>query len=99
LGHVQSHYYPSDWLSRVHSEPPFGRLQVFLLDVYDVFLGKLFSKRERDLDDLRALVPLIDKSVLIRRLHETAQAFLKDPHTRPAAEHNWYILFGEPLPT
>jgi Nucleotidyltransferase of unknown function (DUF6036) len=99
LGHVQSHYYPSGWQNRVHSEPPYQRLQVFLLDVYDVLLGKLFSKRERDLDDLRAVVSQIDKIVLVRRLQDTAQAFLKDAYMRLAAEHNWYILFGEPLPT
>lgn len=99
MGRVQSQDYPSGFQDRAHSLPPFGRLHVYLLDVYDVFLGKLFSKREQDLDDLRAVAPLLDKETVVQRLRDTAQAFLKDQFLRPYAEHNWYILFGDPLPT
>lgn len=99
VGHVQSHYFPSGWQNRVHSQPPYGRMQVFLLDVYDVFLSKLFSKREKDRNDLTELARQLDKEKLVRRLRETAQAFLADPFLRPNAEHNWYVLFGEALPT
>jgi hypothetical protein len=99
LGHVQSHYFPSGWQNRVHSQAPLGRLEVYLLDVHDIFLSKLFSQRERDRDDLRALARQLDKTVLERKLRETARAFLADKYLRPHAEHNWYILYGEALPT
>jgi hypothetical protein len=97
LGHVQSHYYPSGWQNRVHSTGPFGRLRVFLLDKYDVVLGKLFSRRTKDLDDLRGMVPQLDKDVLVRKLKDTCAA-LVNTDLRTAAEDNWQILFGESLP-
>jgi hypothetical protein len=99
LAHFQSHYLPSGWDQRVHSLGTFGRLQVFLVDVYDVFLSKLFSRREKDRDDLRVLAPQLDKEILTRRLRETAAPLSSDPNLRPSAEQNWYILFGEPLPS
>ena len=99
LGHVQSHYFPNGWENRVHSLAPFGRLQVFLVDEYDVLLTKLFSARDRDLDDLRAALPLLEKETLVRRLKEYARPFLDVSHLRTYAEKNWYILYGEPLPS
>jgi Nucleotidyltransferase of unknown function (DUF6036) len=99
LAHFQSHYLPSGWDNRLHSLGSFGRLQVFLVDVYDVFLSKLFSKREKDRDDLRVVAPQLDKETLIRRLRDTAAALASDPDLRLAAEQNWYVLFGEPLPS
>jgi hypothetical protein len=99
LTHFQSHYLPSGWLQRVHSQPSFGKLQGYLVDVYDVFLSKLFSSRTKDLDDLRMLVPQLDKDILVRKLKETAQPLLADEKDRQAAEKNWYILYGEPLPS
>ncbi len=99
LTHFQSHYLPSGWQQRVHSLEPFGRLQIFLVDVYDVFLSKLFSKRDKDLMDLRVLEPQLDKETLTRRLRDTTGSWLKDPNLVQHAQKNWYILFGEALPT
>lgn len=99
LAHFQSHYLPKDWDKRLHSLGSFGRLQVFLVDVYDVFLSKLFSKREKDRDDLRVVAPQLDKETLTQRLRDTAAPLASDPALRPNAEQNWYILYGEPLPS
>jgi hypothetical protein len=99
LGHVQPHYFPKGWQDRAHSLAPFGRLQVFLLDVYDVFLGKLLSARLKDMEDLRVLKPQIDKDTLARKLRETGADFLEAPRLKQLAEDNWRILFGEDLPS
>jgi hypothetical protein len=99
LAHFQSHYLPMGWQQRVHSLDSFGLLQVFLVDVYDVFLSKLFSIRTKDRDDLRILKPQLDKEVLIRRLKETTASMLAAPPLRQRAADNWYILYGEALPT
>ncbi len=99
LAHFQSHYLPAGWEQRLHSLAPFGRLQVYLVDAYDVFLSKLFSSREKDRDDLRVLAPRLDKETLIRRLRETTAALQSEEKLRKAAENNWYILYGESLPS
>jgi len=99
LAHFQSHYLPKGWDQRLHSLGSFGRLQVYLVDVYDVFLSKLFSAREKDRDDLRALAPQLDKEILVRKLGETTASLASDPQFRKHAEHNWYILYGEALPS
>ena len=61
----------------------FGGLEVFLVHPYDIFLGKLFSSREKDRDDLRVLAGGLDRTALAAR-YVTA---------------NWYIVYGEPLPS
>jgi hypothetical protein len=99
LAHFQSHYLPSGWECRVHSLESFGRLQVFLVDVYDVFLSKLFSIREKDRDDLRVLAPQLDRETLIRRLQGTTAGLLAAEGFRQQAENNWYIIFGQSLPS
>jgi Nucleotidyltransferase of unknown function (DUF6036) len=99
LTHFQSHYLPSGWAQRLHSQAPFGQLQVYLVDVHDVLLSKLNSNREKDRDDLRAVAPQLDKDTLVRKLKETAGPLLASPELRRQAEHNWYILYGEPLPS
>lgn len=99
LAHFQSHYLPSGWDQRVHSLEPFGQLQVYLVDVYDVFLSKLFSARDKDRDDLRFLQPQLDKETLVRKLRETTAGFRSEENLRKRAESNWYILYGESLPT
>jgi Nucleotidyltransferase of unknown function (DUF6036) len=98
LGHVQSHYFPSGWLDRAHSMAPFGNLEVFLLDVYDVFLSKLFSSRLKDMEDMRVVAPQLEKDVLIEKLKRHAQAFLSAPRLLQIAQSNWKILYGEELP-
>jgi hypothetical protein len=99
LTHFQSHYLPSGWLQRVHSQAPFGNLQGYLVDVYDVVLSKLFSGRPKDRDDLRVVLPQLNKETLIRKLKETTQSMLASDHMRQLAEQNWYILYGESLPS
>jgi hypothetical protein len=98
LTHFQSHFLPAGWETRLHSLEPFGRLQVFLVDVHDVFLSKLFSNRSKDLDDLRLLYPQLERDTLVRRLRDTTAALLAEPPLRQAAERNWYVLTGAALP-
>lgn len=99
LTHFQRHYLPMGWEQRLHSQPPYGRMEVFLVDVYDVFLSKLFSNRTKDIDDLRVLAPQLDKEVLARKLKETVASMLAAPELRERAGKNWYILYGESLPS
>jgi hypothetical protein len=99
LAHFQSHYLPKGWQQRIHSLESFGSLQVYLVDVYDVFLSKLFSGRTKDRDDLRMLIPQLDKDTIVRRFRETTQDLTSAPDLREKAEKNWYILYGEPLPS
>jgi hypothetical protein len=98
LAHFQSHYLPNGWENRVHSLGAFGQLQVAVVDVYDVFLSKLFSGRDKDLNDLRLLAPQLDKETLVRKLTETTAPFQADKSLLKRAQDNWYILFGESLP-
>src|SRR5262249_28212190 len=76
LAHFQSHYLPSGWQNRLHYQDTYGDLQVYLVDVYDVFLSKLFSIRSKDLDDMRLLLPQLDKGTLAQRLKETTASML-----------------------
>jgi Nucleotidyltransferase of unknown function (DUF6036) len=99
LGHVQPHYFAKGWQNRAHSLDIFGELHVYLLDVYDVFLSKLFSVRDKDRDDLRVLIPQLDKEVLVRTFRESAGDFLAAPRLKEIATDNWKILFGEDLPS
>lgn len=99
LTHFQSHYLPTGWRERLRLLDRFGRLDVKLVDVYDVTLSKLFSHRDKDLDDLRVLARQLDKETLVRRLIKTTAAFRADARLAEAAEGNWYVLFGEPLPS
>jgi hypothetical protein len=70
---------------------------VQVVDVYDIFLSKLFSPRDKDRDDLRLLLPSLDGETIKARLHDTCSAFLADATLRQHTERNWYILTGESL--
>src|SRR5687768_16175766 len=61
VAHFQSHYLPMGWEARVRSLGRFGQLDVFLVDELDIAVGKLFSAREKDRDDLRVLAGQIEK--------------------------------------
>ena len=98
MGHVQTHYFPQGWRDRTHSFGVFNFLQVSLVDVYDVFLSKLFSSRVKDMADLKVLLPQLEKDVLSQRLLATCKDFLTAPRLKEIAEQNWTILFGEELP-
>ncbi len=98
LTHFQSHYLPSGWAGRRHWLGTFGPLTVYLVDEYDIFLGKLFSRRDKDRDDLRLLLPGMDRARIERQLAETCGSLLADAGLREAAAANWYVLTGDPLP-
>jgi hypothetical protein len=98
LTHFGSHYLPTGWENRLHYFNEFGDLRVYLVDVYDVFLGKLFSKRTKDLDDLRVLAPQLDKAKLVQQLKDTTAALQKDPNLLELGQKSWYIVFGEAFP-
>jgi Nucleotidyltransferase of unknown function (DUF6036) len=98
LTHFQSHYLPTDWQKRTRFLDRFGTLDVYLVDTCDIFVGKLFSAREKDRADLRILKQKLDKTQIVDRLRSAAQKLAAEPLLRSQAEKNWYILFGEPLP-
>jgi hypothetical protein len=98
LTHFQSHYLPQGWRGRLHSLGRFGALDVLLVDASDIFVRKLLSNREKDLDDLRVLATTIDRNALAIRLRDSAQSLLAEPTLRQNAARNWYIVYGEQLP-
>jgi hypothetical protein len=98
LAHFQSHYLPAGFRNRVASLGVFGLLTVFLVDPVDIFVGKVFSKRTKDLDDLRMLKALLDWPTVVSRLQSSAGPLRAIPAALAAAEHNWYVLTGDPLP-
>jgi hypothetical protein len=98
LGHVQRHYFPAGWEPRSKWFDDFGQLAVYIADVYDVFLSKLFSSRIKDLGDMRTLVPQIDKAILVERFQNYCSGFVAAPRLKEIATNNWSVLFGEPLP-
>jgi hypothetical protein len=98
LAHFHSHFLPSNWDQRVHSLGKFGKLDVFLVDSIDIFLSKLFSAREKDLDDLRTLAPALDRAIVETRLNNYCASLLGESSLRANADRNWYIVFGDRLP-
>ncbi|MGI9014043.1 MAG: DUF6036 family nucleotidyltransferase [Phycisphaerales bacterium] len=98
LTHFQSHYLPTGWESRTTLFETFGLLQVRLVDAVDLFAGKLFSRRDKDLDDLRILAGQLEKSTIITRVQTSTTALAADASLRQAAARNWYIVFGDELP-
>ena len=96
--HFQSRYLPAGWEHRLHSLGKFDQLTVHLVDVYDIFVGKLFSAREKDLDDLRHLRGELDKERIVRRIADSAQLLLAEPNLATDAIRNWKILYSEALP-
>jgi len=98
ITHFQSHYLPAGWRDRIHSLGRFKALDVFLVDSTDVFIGKLFSARMKDLSDLRHLARRLDKQRITSRLISSAADLRANPQFEKSAETNWYVLYGEPLP-
>jgi hypothetical protein len=98
LTHFQSHYLPDGWQERTRSFGQFGQLQVHLVDPIDIFVGKLFSRRVKDRDDLRTLSERFERAVITDRLRRTAARSLADEAMRQAAEKNWYVIYGDALP-
>jgi hypothetical protein len=98
LTHFRSHFLPAGWEQRVRSLGKFGKLDVHLVDPADIFLSKLFSAREKDLDDLRVLAPALGRSNLEARLNSHCGTLLGESSLRANADRNWYIVFGDRLP-
>ena len=48
---------------------------------------------------LDALANRLEKEVLVQRLRNTMVSTFASESLRERAEHNWYVLFGESLPT
>src|SRR5262249_51252548 len=86
LTHFASHYLPTGWDNRLQYFGDFGELHIFLVDPYDIFVGKLFSRRTMDLDDVRILAPQLEKDVIVQRLKYSAAALQKDPNLLSLAQ-------------
>jgi hypothetical protein len=100
LAHFQAHYLPKGWKNRLRYLDEFGRLRVYLVDVYDVFLSKLFSAREKDRDDLVVLAEQLKKDAIVNHLRSSAGELNAEPALHGHAARNWAILYnGEPLPS
>jgi hypothetical protein len=95
LTHFQSHYLPDGWAGRTGSLGRFGRLDVHVVDPIDVLTGKLFSRRTKDLDDVRLALPKIDGNEFRHRIATSTAAFRRDATLLEAATRNWYIVTGE----
>lgn len=95
LTHFASHYLPDNWESRVRSLGRFQKLEVEVVDPLDILAGKLFSRRSKDLDDLVATWPLLDRDALRQRIGTSTARLRADPSLAEAAKINWYILSGE----
>lgn len=98
ITHFQSHYLPNGWQGRIHALGRFGVLDVDLVDTCDILVGKLFSARTKDLDDLRMLARRLDRTTIESRLLRSASSLKADPNLAANATRNWYILYGDPLP-
>jgi Nucleotidyltransferase of unknown function (DUF6036) len=97
LGHVQSHYLPANWMNRRQYLGEFGRVRVYLADVYDIFVSKLSSNQEKHKDDLRVMAPKLDRLTAKRRLKGDGKAFLESPAERATIEENWRFIYRQPL--
>jgi hypothetical protein len=73
-------------------------LEVFLVDPYDIFVGKLCSVRLKDRADLNVLMSTLDRAKIRRRLVESSSGLRSDADLLEAARQNWFIFFGEELP-
>lgn len=97
VAHFQSHYLPRAWESRVETVASFRRLDVALVDSADILVGKLFSKRDKDLDDIREVEQHVGRETIDSRL-AYADRLAADPKLLALAQRNYYILWGEDLP-
>jgi hypothetical protein len=98
LTHFQSHFLPAGWNNRLRPLDRFGNMEAFLVDPVDLFVGKLFSPRTKDRDDLRAMARQLDKTNIENRLRDSAAALLSEPRLKQFAADNWYIVYGQQLP-
>jgi len=98
LAHFQSHYLPSGWQSRLTSLPSLRKLTVWRVSSLDVFAGKLFSRREKDLRDLAALRGAFAPALVRSHVEQFCSELLADAKLRSQFQDNWYVLYGEEFP-
>ena len=98
IAHFQSHYLPEGWNDRRQSRGDFGKLRVYLVHGMDIYVGKLFSVRDKDKADLRYLQPHFERESVREHLIRFGHKLAGDPKLRQAAEDNWYIQYAEELP-
>ncbi|MEW6279156.1 MAG: DUF6036 family nucleotidyltransferase [Candidatus Eremiobacterota bacterium] len=94
LAHFQSHYLPQGWEARIQSLGSFGRLAVYPVDPLDIAVGKLFSRREKDLRDLHALTGEYSAARFRARV-DASRSHLADPSLLRNLDRNWFVLFGQ----
>jgi hypothetical protein len=95
LGHLQSHYLPTNWQARRQFVGDFGKLRVYFVDPYDIFVSKLASKKEKHIEDLRVLAEKLDKNEIKKRLILDGKVFLENQFDRATIEENWHFIFRE----
>ena len=98
IAHFQSRFLPEGWEARLSSYGRFGKLDVLLVDTYDIAASKLMSPRTKDRDDLRALVAHLDRQTFASRVQTSCAKHFNEPGVRKNAELNWYVIYGDPLP-
>lgn len=97
LAHFQSHYLPDGWNARTRSFRTIGKLTIRLVDPLDILAGKLFSRREKDFDDLLVAwdrLPDSDKNRLRDRIAHTTRNLRSGALTAVATDR-WAILTRE----
>lgn len=95
LAHTASHYYPKGWRNRTSSYGVFDLLDVRFIDPIDQLVGKLFSKRDRDAQDVKDAWDGIDQNAFRDRLQRTTHELRQVERVQSNALETWYILTGE----
>lgn len=95
IGHFQSHYLPRGWQRRVRSLGVFGSITASRVDPIDVLVCKLFSRREKDFDDVRLALPLVGREAFVDRVATSTGPWRAIPNMLETATRNWYVLTGE----
>jgi hypothetical protein len=96
----QSHFLPEGWQGRLRDQGMYGNLHVQLVDPLDILTSKLFSRRNRDLDDLRVITARwSEREVAVWRTHvlSHSRSLRTDPELERTAQRNWRILQGSDL--
>ena len=95
LTHFQSHYLPDGWQARLRTYGVFGRLTVRTVDPIDMLVCKLFSKRAKDFQHVRAAWDMIDQGDFRNRLSTSTRSYRGESAIIENGRHNWYVLTGE----
>lgn len=98
IAHFQSHYLPMRWEKRTTWYGQYDDLTVRLVDPTDIFLSKLVSIREKDLEDMRLVLPKLDRQEILDRFRADCQSWIASESLLDRAVKNWQTLTGEQLP-